>query len=129
MCCGVVVSPASCGRTVVEEVGKMRLLSIKEHPNGLKILIASKLSGQQVNVTHKTGECVSVYLCSVDLFMYVCYVMFSVRFYVCMFCSLYLCTYVCYVMFSLRFYVCMYVMLCLPVYVCISVLLCFLYVW
>ncbi|KAK8399895.1 hypothetical protein O3P69_002944 [Scylla paramamosain] len=31
----------------------MRLLSIKEHPNGLKVVVASKLCGRQVEVTHK----------------------------------------------------------------------------
>ncbi|KAG0721471.1 Methionine--tRNA ligase, cytoplasmic [Chionoecetes opilio] len=33
----------------------MRLISIKEHPNGLKILVASVLSGQKVEVALKPG--------------------------------------------------------------------------
>ena len=37
----------------------MRLLSTKEHPNGLKVMVASKLYGRQVEVTHVPGECVA----------------------------------------------------------------------
>lgn len=34
----------------------MKLLSIKEHPNGLKVLVASQISGQKVEVEVKRGE-------------------------------------------------------------------------
>lgn len=48
--------PASCGGNQAGKGEKMRLISIKEHPNGLKIVVASALSGRKVDVTLKTGE-------------------------------------------------------------------------